>query len=461
MVILPLGLTARLKDIPWFSIAIVIITALWMFQRDEMHAYNRLRLNLPSQQQTEWLLRQVKIETCRTTLNPTECRYLEESVSDDKPQNYALYLGELHRVLKKAKADPDSLQRIMDFISAPPTNETAAQAAAATQKYFSAKEVSDRELTTYQAKHGILTRTSINAKSLLTAQFSHSGWMHLIGNLLVLLAFIVFIEQYLGPAKTAAIYFAGGFVGLALFLLTIDNEHLPLVGASANVFAMGGAFLVLFWRHKVRVLFSAFFVLNRQLLVPVWAYFAAFLLMKEMAGTFQAQLTSVAHGAHLGGFVVGAGLALLFTHNKKLPADIVYPYELDEMAQLKAEQDPKKRHRLLLDILLHNPGNISALRSFITEEKVQSKTWPTLPEGVRRLLAECVRTQTQRHLDQREWDALADLFAVLPRHWPSKDLLPPLSAFQIHRLEKELSAHARRAQLQILFDDREVLNASA
>lgn len=445
MLILPLGLTARLKDIPWFSIAIAIVTVLWMFKRDELHAYNRFRLNLPSQQKTEFLLRQSKNDTCRKTLNVEDCSYLQESLAGDQPRNQALFLSHLQSVLRKSKAESDSITRLLDYLKEEPPTPAAPD-------YYAAKAISDRELTSYQTQHGILTKSSLNIKGLLTAQLSHSGWMHLIGNMLVLLAFIVFVEQYLGAAKTALIYFAGGFAGLALFLLTLDNDHLPLVGASANVFSMGGAFLILFWRHKVRVLFSAFFVLNRQLLVPVWLYFGAFLLMKEMAGTFQAEATSVAHGAHLGGFLVGAGLTLLLTRTTKLPADLVYPYELKEMAAFEAESDRKKRHSLLLDLLLHNPGNIAALRAFLAEEKVQVRMWTTLPEGVRMLMLECVRTQIQNHMERKEWDSLAETLSRLPPQWPKKELLPPLSAFQIHRLEKELGDRARHPHLQILLE---------
>lgn len=453
MFILPLGLTARLRDIPWFSIAIVIVTALWMFSGDELHAYNRFRLNLASQQNTEWLLRKVKMETCRQTLNAEDCRHLEDSLTGDKARNKMIYLVELQRTLQKAKAEGATFGRLKDFLDESPPREVA-------NAYYTAKAASDRELSQYQNRHGILTKSSLNLKSLLTAQFSHAGWMHLIGNLLVLLAFVVFVEQYLGPYKSALIYFAGGFAGLALFVLTINDEHMPLVGASANVFAMGGAFLVLFWRHKVRVFFSAVFVLNRQLLVPVWAYFVAFLLMREMAGTLQTEITSVAHGAHMGGFFAGAGLALLFTRGRRLPADIVYPYELAEMAALEAEPDAKTRRRLLLDLLLHNPGNRNALRMFLTEESVQSRPWENLPQAVRRLIRDCVNAQVVRLLEQRHWEELTSTIATLPRQWPRKEILPALSGFQIHRLEKELGGNPLRTQLQILLEG-EVVNESA
>jgi membrane associated rhomboid family serine protease len=84
-------------------------------------------------------------------------------------------------------------------------------------------------------------------KRLITAGFLHSGWSHLILNMLTLLLFSESIERYLGESLFLIIYLAS-LVGSCLFALFIHRNHgdYSAVGASGAVSGIVFASIALF-----------------------------------------------------------------------------------------------------------------------------------------------------------------------------------------------------------------------
>jgi membrane associated rhomboid family serine protease len=145
---------------------------------------------------------------------------------------------------------------------------------------------------------------------LFTFQLLHAGPLHLILNCAMLYIFGRQVESALGRASFLKLYFVSGAVGglLQVGLSFIFREHFgyaqnmsgpPVVGASAGVFGLIAAFATLF-RDTPVTMFLAF-------IIPV-SMKAKFLLLAELIlavlGLLDAR-SGVAHGAHLGGMLMG------------------------------------------------------------------------------------------------------------------------------------------------------------
>jgi membrane associated rhomboid family serine protease len=154
------------------------------------------------------------------------------------------------------------------------------------------------------------------ASALVTHAFLHGGWMHLIGNIFMLLLAGPAIEDRWGRALFGVTYLLSGVAGALVHMGLAHGSSLPLVGASGAIAGMLGAFLVRLWGTKIR--FAYFFMFGFR---PVWGTFeaAAWVMLPLWFGSelLQASFWSaagvasgVANWAHVGGFAFGAAAAL-------------------------------------------------------------------------------------------------------------------------------------------------------
>ncbi len=147
----------------------------------------------------------------------------------------------------------------------------------------------------------------VSLYTLVTAEFVHSGLVHLVGNLIFLVAFGRSIENLVGP-----VVFAAAFVGLGAlsFLgswLIGPASHVPIVGASGALSFLMGAYTVVFPKAKLRII--PFF---RVPYLRAWQFSAAWLALQIWDALAVGELASgIAYATHLAGFVLGlvAGVA--------------------------------------------------------------------------------------------------------------------------------------------------------
>jgi membrane associated rhomboid family serine protease len=158
--------------------------------------------------------------------------------------------------------------------------------------------------------------------TLLTSQFLHGGWLHLLGNMLYLWIFGNNIEDRMGRVRFAVFYLGGGVVA-GLAQTAIDpSSTVPMVGASGAIAATLGAYLVLYARARITTLvFLGFFY---QLInVPAVIVLGFWFVLQLLDGLASLGSTSAGGGvaffAHIGGFVAGALLARLFTLGRGHP----------------------------------------------------------------------------------------------------------------------------------------------
>ncbi len=138
-----------------------------------------------------------------------------------------------------------------------------------------------------------------------TSMFLHGGWMHLLGNMLYLWIYGDNVEAALGHLRYLAFYFSCGIVAILAQALSNPASPYPIIGASAAISGVLGAYLVLYPRAKVLtlVLLPFYFTTLRlpaMLLLSLW--FAA-----QLLGDFASDRggSSVAFLAHIGGFLAG------------------------------------------------------------------------------------------------------------------------------------------------------------
>ena len=150
--------------------------------------------------------------------------------------------------------------------------------------------------------------------AVLVSTFLHGGWFHLGGNMLFLWVFGNNVEDHLGRIKYVLFYLLGGIaasfahVAWALRELPCTGQDfgacVPSVGASGAVAAVMGAYLLLFPRARVNVLFILYFITIVQMsalaVLVIWFLYQFLIAAQELAGP-----SGVAWMAHVGGFVFG------------------------------------------------------------------------------------------------------------------------------------------------------------
>lgn len=171
--------------------------------------------------------------------------------------------------------------------------------------------------TGYAVQVGPQTQCVVTGNSdwttLITHMFLHGSWMHLLGNMWFLWIFGNNVEDSMGHARFAVFYLLCGLAAAALQIMSDPSSGIPMVGASGAIGGVMGAYLVLYPRVNVHMLFWFGFFVTTFAIPAYWMLGYWFLVqMIGGVGSLGAQGGGVAFWAHVGGFVAGAVLILKF-----------------------------------------------------------------------------------------------------------------------------------------------------
>jgi membrane associated rhomboid family serine protease len=147
--------------------------------------------------------------------------------------------------------------------------------------------------------------------ALITSMFLHGGVVHIIGNMVFLYIFGDNIEDRFGHFKYLILYLVWGVsAGLihSFYAVSVGGGNIPAVGASGAISGVLGAYLVLFPRAKIFTVITAFFITTVR--IPALAYIPIWFILQVVFSIFNPE-GGVAYLAHIGGFVVGAGVSFL------------------------------------------------------------------------------------------------------------------------------------------------------
>jgi membrane associated rhomboid family serine protease len=141
----------------------------------------------------------------------------------------------------------------------------------------------------------------MNVYRLVTAEFMHLSLIHLIGNLIFLIALGRAVEGAVG-----SLFFASAFIGLGAlgFLgswLVSPGSHVPIVGNSGAVSFQLGGYVLLFPQAKVRLI-----PFLRWPFLRAWAFAAVWLALQARDTLTVGEAGSgIAYWTHFAGFAVG------------------------------------------------------------------------------------------------------------------------------------------------------------
>lgn len=147
---------------------------------------------------------------------------------------------------------------------------------------------------------------------LLSSMFLHGSWAHILGNMWFLYIFGDNVEEAFGHLKFALFYLVSGLAAAALQVVMDPHSIIPMVGASGAISGVLGAYLVLYPRARVHnLLFLGFYLTTIRL--PAWVMLGYWIALQILGGLLQGQgAGGTAFWAHIGGFVAGIALGLLF-----------------------------------------------------------------------------------------------------------------------------------------------------
>jgi len=151
--------------------------------------------------------------------------------------------------------------------------------------------------------------------SLLTHQFLHGGWFHIISNMWALWIFGDNVEDAMGRFRFAAFYLLCGVLAGTTHILVQPDLTVPSLGASGAIAGVLGAYLMLYPSASIVVLlpiffFPFFFEVPAVLYLGIWFVTQLFNGTLSLAGP--SQMEGIAFWAHIGGFVAGLLLCRLF-----------------------------------------------------------------------------------------------------------------------------------------------------
>ena len=144
--------------------------------------------------------------------------------------------------------------------------------------------------------------------TLVSYQFLHGGWQHLLFNMLFLWVFGDNVEDALGHVRFIAFFLICGIAGGLLHSFVDSQSLTPTIGASGAIAGTLGGYLMLYPRARLLVLAFGFIPLRLPALLVIGTFFAQDLLW-GVTGT--AAVQGVAVWSHIGGFICGAILVIL------------------------------------------------------------------------------------------------------------------------------------------------------
>jgi len=138
--------------------------------------------------------------------------------------------------------------------------------------------------------------------AVLVSLFLHGSLAHLFGNMLFLWVFGNNVEDRFGPIAFPIFYVLAGVAATLAHVAVNSSLTVPLIGASGAIAGVMGAYLIWFPNARVLTLLT-FFPVYLPAAVVLVLWFGLQFATNPNAG--------VAWVAHVGGFVFGAGVALL------------------------------------------------------------------------------------------------------------------------------------------------------
>ncbi len=149
--------------------------------------------------------------------------------------------------------------------------------------------------------------------TLITYQFLHGSWMHLLSNMLILWILADNVEDAFGHGSFLVFYLVCGVVAGLVHAVFAPGSPAPLVGASGAIAGVMGSYLLMYPRARILLLFSLIFPFR----VPAYIFLGLWLVMQFLSLGVPQGGQAVAYWAHIGGFVAGVVLTFIWPRHRQ------------------------------------------------------------------------------------------------------------------------------------------------
>jgi membrane associated rhomboid family serine protease len=154
--------------------------------------------------------------------------------------------------------------------------------------------------------------------AVVVSMFLHGSLLHLVGNMWFLWLFGNNVESYASKVGFVFVYLVSGVAAMAAHVAIDPSSTTPVVGASGAIAGIMGMYLVL-WPHA-RVLTIVLFLVFVPVYLPASVVLGSWFVLQFFTGSD----SGIAWMAHVGGFVAGVGLGLVWRAVKPPPRPAVY-----------------------------------------------------------------------------------------------------------------------------------------
>jgi rhomboid family protein len=155
--------------------------------------------------------------------------------------------------------------------------------------------------------------------TIFTSMFLHGSPLHVGGNMLYLWIFGDNVEDILGHGRFLLFYLLSGVAAAVAQTVTSPTSAVPMIGASGAVSGVLGAYLLLFpYATILTMVIFGFFV--RTVHIPALIVLGFWIVLQLINGWITVSASAMGRGetggvawfAHIGGFLAGMVLLLLF-----------------------------------------------------------------------------------------------------------------------------------------------------
>ncbi len=183
--------------------------------------------------------------------------------------------------------------------------------------YFIFDYSRNESLALFKSEHLILHADWPQLYQFFTYQFLHASPTHLAGNMLFLWVFGNPVCGKMGGLAYLMFYVSGGVFSACGYLV---GSSAPMLGASGAIAAVTTAYLALFPRSRVTVLFFFFIITYFDVPALILILFKVILWDNILAPGIGGG-GAVAYSAHLSGYFFGFVVAMLMLWRRALPRD--------------------------------------------------------------------------------------------------------------------------------------------
>jgi membrane associated rhomboid family serine protease len=273
--------------------------------------------------------------------------------------------------------------------------------------------------------NNLLTFKTQSILNYFLGMFTHSSVSHLVGNMLTLLAFGIYVEAKIGVLGMTISYFLTGFISFYVYVNFFADKSTPLMGASGAICGIMGMFYVSFFRHYLK-----FWLWFKTFLLPVKTYFPFLFILTDFITHFGAP-TNVAAMAHIAGMFSGISIMLFLSANQQTPYPFIYNEELRFFKAIKNKIIDREDVLKACYWLRINPIN------FLLREKLIISLWNNVEtnRGIKKSEIEMLKENTRkfigRSLHYKDHKAILKAIDLVPNTF---SLAPFLNDFNISEL---------------------------